>query len=573
MKLDSGRLVISATDLSNYLACDHLTELNRQIAVEGLKLSYYQDPVLEILRQRGYEHEALYVKHLEMQGLKVIDLKNKPKDETMKAMRAGFDVIVQARFENTEWKGFPDILLKVNTPSKLGTWSYQVQDTKLSQHTRAGTILQLCFYSEFLESIQGTAPELMYVIKPGDPFIKDQYRYTEFKAYYTLVKQGLLNAAQTPQQTYPEPVEHCNICSYWQLCAQQRRDDDHLSLVAGIRTAQIVELQNQHINTLTTFARTPELKKPERGDFETLKKKQDQAKIQLEGIETKKLLYRFLPVPKKEKDPKPFTTTIEHGFNMLPEPSEGDIYFDFEGDAFYEGGILEYLFGYVYKNERKEWVYSRIWARNRQEEKLAFQQFVEFVMSRWKKYPSLCIYHFAPYEPSALKRLMRTHGLYEKEVNKILRGLRFVDLHSVIKRSLIASVERYSLKDLEHLALFTRTMPLQEAGAARRQVECALELGDFPAITAELQKKVDDYNEDDCRATLALHLWIEERRREQVKGGVPLTRLEITDGDQEEDQKKRAEEIERIVNLLIKGLPEDRNDWTEEDKAKWLLSH
>jgi predicted RecB family nuclease len=172
MRLESGKLVISATDLSNYLACDHLTELNRQIEVEGLELSYYQDPVLEILRQRGYEHEARYVKHLEAQGLKVLDLKNKPKEETLLAMQAGFDVIVQARFENTEWKGFPDILLRVDTPSELGNWSYQVQDTKLSQHTRAGTILQLCFYSEFLESIQGTAPELMHVIKPGDPFYK-----------------------------------------------------------------------------------------------------------------------------------------------------------------------------------------------------------------------------------------------------------------------------------------------------------------------------------------------------------------------------------------------------------------
>src|SRR5687768_3353938 len=133
LKLESSKLVISATDLSNYLACDHLTELSRQIAEDGLKLPYYQDPVLEILRQRGYEHEARYVKHLEAQGLKVINLKNKPKEETLSAMKAGFDVIVQARFENTEWKGFPDILLKVSKPSKLGDWSYEVQDTKLSQ--------------------------------------------------------------------------------------------------------------------------------------------------------------------------------------------------------------------------------------------------------------------------------------------------------------------------------------------------------------------------------------------------------------------------------------------------------
>lgn len=574
MKFELDKLIISATDLSNYLACAHLSELNRQVAQEGLKLSYYLDPVLEILRQRGYEHEANYVKHLEAKGLKVINLKNKPQEDTLLAMKAGFDVIVQARFENSEWKGFPDILLKIPKPSNLGNWSYEVQDTKLSQHTRAGTILQLCFYSEFLDSIQGTSPELMYVVKPGNPFIHDDYRYNDFKAYYNLIKKGLLKAVQTPPQTYPDPVEHCKICSYWQLCAQRRRDDDHLSLVAGIRSSQIVEFINQDINTLTKLARTHEIKRPERGDFETLKKKQDQARIQLAGLEEKRLKYTMLPVPAKtEVKENGFATSAEHGLSLLPEPSEGDIYFDFEGDAFYEGGSLEYLFGYVYKNGQGEYVYSKIWARDRQEERRVFQKFMEFVMNHWKKYPGMCIYHFAPYEPSALKRLMRTHGLYEAEVNKILRGLRFVDLHTVIKRSLIASVERYSLKDLEHLARYTRVIPLRDAGAARRRVECALELGDFASISDVLEKTVDGYNEDDCRATLALHLWLEERRKELIKSGETLTRLELNDGEAKEDAKKRGEEIERIVNQLTKHIPEDRTTWSDEEKAKWFLSH
>ena len=40
--------------------------------------------------------------------------------------------------------------------------------------------------------------------------------------------------AAEPPETYPEPVDHCALCDWKQGCADRRRADDHLSLVAGI---------------------------------------------------------------------------------------------------------------------------------------------------------------------------------------------------------------------------------------------------------------------------------------------------------------------------------------------------
>ena len=101
-----------------------------------------------------------------------------------------------------------------------------------------------------------------------------------------------------------------------------------------------------------------------------------------------------------------------------------------------------------------------------EEEKRAFEWFVDSVMTRWSEYPAMHIYHFTPYEPSALKRLMGRHSTREDEIDRMLRAGLFIDLHTVLKRALRASVEQYSLKALEEFHAFRRAMPL-EASAHR----------------------------------------------------------------------------------------------------------
>jgi hypothetical protein len=65
-------------------------------------------------------------------------------------------------------------------------------------------------------------------------------------------------------------------------------------------------------------------------------------------------------------------------------------------------------------------------------------------------YPDLHVYHFAPYEPAALKRLMGRYATRENEVDNLLRAEIFVDLFAVVRHSTRASVESYSIKKLEH---------------------------------------------------------------------------------------------------------------------------
>ncbi len=123
----------------------------------------------------------------------------------------------------------------------------------------------------------------------------------------------------------------------------------------------------------------------------TYEKIHGQAKIQFRGRVENRNVHVLLGVEE------------ERGFNRLPMPSEGDIYFDFEGEHFYEDGGLEYLFGFTYKDlKSKEYIYKRFWALDRQQEKDAFRKFVQFLTEHWEKFPGFHVYHFAPYEPAAM---------------------------------------------------------------------------------------------------------------------------------------------------------------------------
>src|SRR5690606_22246697 len=101
---------------------------------------------------------------------------------TEQAMREGAEVIYQATFLRGQLRGHADFLLRVERPSALGEFSYEVADTKLARRAKPYFILQLCFYSELLAAAQGAEPEHIHVIL-GDRE-HHSFRRAEFSAYF-----------------------------------------------------------------------------------------------------------------------------------------------------------------------------------------------------------------------------------------------------------------------------------------------------------------------------------------------------------------------------------------------------
>ena len=137
----------------------------------------------------------------------------------------------------------------------------------------------------------------------------------------------------------------------------------------------------------------------------------------------------------------------DRGLALLPTPDVGDVFYDIEGDPFYDGG-LEYLHG-VWLESGGVGVFQDYWAHDRAEEGEALRQLMAFFADRLSRFPNAHVYHYAAYEVSALRRLTSTHGIGEALLDQMLRENRFVDLYSVVSGGLITSEPAYSLKNLE----------------------------------------------------------------------------------------------------------------------------
>jgi len=571
---DTG-LTFSATDLSNFLACPHLSVLNRAMVYGGPKPPVYDDPALEALRRRGLEHEDAYRRGLEAAGLNVRSIED-PTDlpisrrravhaaATLDAMREGVDVIFQGALLEGAWFGKPDFLRKVAKPSAFGPWSYEVVDTKLAREAKGGALLQVLLYADMLERAQGSAPEFVHLVLGGPESPEESFRVADYAAYFRLVRTRFLRHANAgddhDQEHIPDPVEHCGICAWGSRCDTVRRGVDHLSLVAGISRRQRDALVQREVATVVALSGlglpfTPPL---DGVGIASLERVREQARIQVEG--------RLAGEPRHELI---LPIVPGEGLAALPAPSPGDLFLDLEGNPYALTYGLEYLFGFVEPDGK----YTGWWALDRETEKAAFERFIDLAMERFAAYPDMHIYHFAPYEPTAFRRLMGFHATRETEVDQLLRGEVFVDLHRVVRQGIRASVESYSIKKLEPFYGFHREVDLRKASLALGRFDAMLEVGLYEEDRESLAREVEGYNQDDCVSTLRLYQWLEGRRvalEQQL--GEPIPRPSVEKGEESEERNKRRVEVEERMNALLAGVPADPDARSPEQQSAWLLA-
>jgi len=572
VQLVDGRLIVSATDLVGFLECDHLVTLELDVARGEREKPFRSDPELDLIRKRGFEHEQRYLARLRSDGRTIHEIAEREartpaelrdaEAETLAAMRAGADVIFQATFFDGRWRGHADFLLRRDDrPSTLGSWSYDVADTKLARRVKAAAILQMCVYADLLERLQGIAPETVSVVT-GDGE-SHPHRLADYGAYYRAAKarfeERVFGDGPRPD-TYPEPVEHCRVCTWWPVCIDRRRADDHLSIVAGAARSQRKRLVEDGVPTLTALAELPEDRRVRGLPPRILDRLRRQAALQLGRRRTGKLRYELIP-------PAPDETG--KGLAALPAPSPHDMFFDIEADPWALEDGLEYLLGYVDAAGGSP-EYRALWGHDRAGEKAAFETFIDLVMERLERDPTMHVYHYGGYESGAIKRLMQRHATREDEVDRLLRGRVLVNLYDhVVRSGLRASVESYSIKQIEKFYLPAREGPITEAGFSVVQYESWLETGE-----AAILEDLAAYNRDDCLSNLGLRDWLEGLRTEAAPlfpdGVVP--RPTAVDGTPPEQVAKEAAETRRREDALRAGLPADRAVRTADEGASWLLA-
>ena len=500
MQHRDDQLLFSPSDLGNFLACEHLTQLDLAVALQRGRRPSYENAYAELLRSKGEEHEQAFLEALRAAGRRVVEVRlNTARNfedgtrRTVEAMRAGADYVYQAVFFANGWRGIADFLERVERPSALGAWSYQVLDTKLARHPRPEHALQLSFYSQALADTQQLAPDLAYVVLGTRERVA--IRLADVTAYYRRVRQRFEAAVATRSETGPYPCYHCSFCDFRSLCDDRLEQEDHVVRVAGIHRDQVKRLFVGGINTLTALAETrPDVSvaKMAPSTFGTLR---DQAGLQLIRQRSGTLEWR------------PLDVEPGRGFAALPPRSPGDLIFDLEGHPFFEPARgLEYLFG-ILLLDGAEPRYQAFWAHDREGERQAFEGLVDLIHARLERYPDLHVYHFSGSEQSTLKRLMVEHVTREAQVDDLLRRQVFVDLHTIVRRALRAGVPSYSLKEIEALFGFTRTGTVKSGTQAILNYERWLH-----QQSQVLLDEIAAYNLEDCQATLGLLQWLHRVR-------------------------------------------------------------
>lgn len=550
MYADNAGLVLSPTDLTKHLACPHLTTLDLQ-ALRGETTPPVQvDEALELIFRLGLDHEKAYLQRLSENGRKVVEI---PEDAdidsrvllTDEAMQAGAEVIYQATFLHEGHRGHADFLLRVDRPSRLGTYSYDVADTKLARKMKVAALLQMADYGRHLQRLQGHPPEWLTVVTGDNE--ERRFRYADAAAYAHRATLRLRAAVEQTAVTRPEPVSHCSQCRWSPHCEAQWRREDHLSIVAFMRTDHRVALEKAGIGTVAKLAAADPGRLPVEIGESSRARLRAQAALQLLERQTGTPHFEILR-------PQPGL-----GLLRLPPPSSGDVYLDFEGDPYAEGGEgREYLAGLW----NREGTFTTYWAHSKSEEKKLTSDLLTDLLGRLDADPNMHIYHYAPYERSALARLTQRHCVGEREFDRLLRAEALVDLYGVVRQGLRISKGSYSLKKLEAFywggVRGSGDQPDDVADALASVVAYERWLTD---ADDEILDRIAAYNRDDVRSTHDLHRWLEDRRTEleQLHGPQPRpVRAAGLPSEAQTDAEEREEalvaELHQAGRPLLAGL-------------------
>jgi predicted RecB family nuclease len=505
-----GSALFSASDLVAFLGCRHRTALDLRRLNGWDERPDAPDAATALVQSYGDRHERAYLERLKGQGLSVrqIDSSGTLKSrvsETRKAMEDGAEVIFQAALLGGQFLGYADFLFRVEGPSALGTHHYEVADTKLALSPKAKFMVQLCLYADLLAGVQGRLPENVQIVlgPSSDMDTIDRRRTADFIYYARDVRARFGAFVSAPPETRPIPVPACQQCGWRSHCERQWESEDQLCRVANIRRTQISKLEAAGILTMHQLAEAQESPRTMRDEM--FAKLRQQAALQCTPFDGSGKR-RIEPLPEMEGDGQ------SKGLALLPEPNAGDLYFDMEGFPYAPGG-LEYLFGVGYfdQGDKSEWRFKAFWAHDREEEKRAFEAFMDFVKARLEEYPELHIYHYAPYEAARIKNLSILHGTREEFRDRLLREQRLVDLYRVVVSGLQLALPSYSIKKVESYYRPERQGEVANAGESVVMYE-AYRLAQNPEEKALSLKQIEDYNRDDVESTRDLHVWLEELR-------------------------------------------------------------
>ena len=487
-------------DCAHYLTLKHRVEAGTFRATNGGVGEFAR-----LLMDKGLEHERACLDEYQRAGRRVLIVPDRDEKERFEdwvdrvgdVMAQGYDVIYQLPFVHGGMRGIADFLVKHTFED--GTFTYEPLDAKLARKdAKPGHILQLCFYADAIEAAGRAAPRSVHVWLGSGRV--ESIRVAEVRAYWRRI-QGQLDVAMNPAHDAPPsaPVKctHCVYCEFADACEAVWREADSMQFVTSIRRAEADKLQADHVNTMADLSTCNR----EVVDLQPARRARlvSQAALQ---VQAREMVAGSVPPFHSLPDPTPEETAA--GLAALPQPSDGDVFLDYEGHPFWRADSgLFFLFGLLTKGADGEWTYEQRWAHDKQEEATQAKALIEYFDARREAFPDMHVYHYNHTERSALKAMVAEHGLEPTLLDELVNTGLFVDLLPVVRNSLQAGVESYGLKAMEQLARYERSHDIDKGAGAVVEYDRWTHVRDVDTLD-----RIATYNMDDVRATLALRDWL-----------------------------------------------------------------
>ena len=569
MKIKNNKFFVSPSDLNNFVACKY-TVLN-EIKYHNKEIRKSPDRANDKLwKEMGVEHEKRHYKILKEKYKKSItiksDLNEKDRfDETVRAIQKGYDLIYHAYLIDDNLRGEADFLIKCDTKSDLGDYSYEVYDTKITRNLKPRHITQITAYSDMLGKIQKVLPEKMYLIDGSDEY--HSFKTIEYIDLFNHSKKEFIKFLSniSKEKIYPEKCSYCNLCDWKDECDKTWENDNYINLVAGSNKSQIEKLKKNKIRTVEQLSKTKLTAIDLKINAESFKKIQLQAQLQEEKRNTGEDKIVILD------------SDFGKGFYKLPKPDDGDVFFDIEGYPRMDRPF-EYLHGLYYKDKGKL-KFKDLWAKNynKESEKNIFIELINFLEKRFVEYPNAHIYHYASYEKRAIRELATS---YSSEFPKgdivnddLLRKEKYVDLFSIVSQSIRTSERDLSLKSIEKFYNFKRKADIVKAD------DSVIKYDNWIATKNEKYKQdIINYNEEDCISTYLLREFLVKNKPENIDWFVKQE--EITkEGEEPNKYRRKAsnklsrEEVEVDLNNRLEKKKNKTNKKFVENLKNFIGFH
>ncbi|MDD5464905.1 MAG: TM0106 family RecB-like putative nuclease [Candidatus Omnitrophica bacterium] len=499
-------MLITASKLYDYLQCPH--KVWRDIYGPQEEKIDEKNPFVELLWEKGALHEKEIISGIGS----FIDLSEGTIEErinkTLAEIKKGTTLIYQGviRYENL--LGIPDLLRIMPTGNYLpidiksgkgfeGPDESEDEEIMPKKHYA----VQLSLYVEILLNLSFASEkkgaiidisgrELVYLLENAQG-VRNTQTWWEL---YLEIKNRVSELVSNQVQDKPAIAGSCKLCPWYNSCKKWCLEKEDLTKIFYLGRSNR-EILNKDLG----IEKVRELKTLNISDL-LAKKKKD--KTFLKGFgETllKKFITRAIILDETKKP-------VLHQQVHLPEVKK-ELFFDIEDDPTQD---FVYLHG-IYSRDAKseEYIYFLAKENTRDAEKKAWQEFWNYIDTLHVS--DYSIYYYSHHEKTAYRRLSQRYPeiIAKEKLDTFFDNPNAIDLYRVVEKHTDWPLSSYSLKDLATYLGFKWRDESPSGALSIRWYNDFLQ-----NHSEELLKRILEYNEDDCRATMVLKDGISKLNKE-----------------------------------------------------------